>query len=144
MILSDFLPRQKHDDSYPHKIIPTSFNMLNVLQTRYYSIGEREQGRYLVQTRSQAETNGRILPEVHGTDKGIDLNIRLEKQVIKPVISPEAKGISQVKSIGQGRTGIKQKTFKFPISQLHDKSEQPKLLPGRRPIIQIVLCNIKE
>ena len=28
-------------------------------------------------------------------------------------------------------------TFKFPMSQLLDKPEQPKLLPGRRSIIQI-------
>ena len=27
MILSDFLSRQKHDDSNPHEIIPISFNM---------------------------------------------------------------------------------------------------------------------
>ena len=39
MILSDFLSRQ--DDSNPHEIIPISFNMQNVLQTRYYNKGER-------------------------------------------------------------------------------------------------------
>ena len=45
-------------------------------------------------------------------DKGIDLNIRLEKQVIKPVVIPEAKIISQVKQrLGQSRAGIKQKTI---------------------------------
>ena len=44
MILSDFLSRQKHDDSNPHEIIPILFNMQNVLQTRYYNIGEKEQG----------------------------------------------------------------------------------------------------
>ena len=54
MILSEFLSRQKHDNSHPHEIIPISFNMQNILQTRYHSIGEREQGKYLVQTRSQA------------------------------------------------------------------------------------------
>ena len=31
MILSDFLSRQKHDDSNPHEIIPISFTMHNVL-----------------------------------------------------------------------------------------------------------------
>ena len=52
-------------------------------------------------------------------DKGIDPNIIPKKQVIKPVhipqthISPEAKGISQVKPrIGQGRVGIKRKMLK--------------------------------
>ena len=41
MILSDFLCRQKHDESDLHEIIPTLFTMQNVLQTRYYNIGER-------------------------------------------------------------------------------------------------------
>ena len=38
MILSDFLSRQKIDDSNPHKIIPISFNMRNILCDRYYNI----------------------------------------------------------------------------------------------------------
>ena len=52
MILSNFLPGQEHDDSNPHEIITISFNVQNILQSRYYKIGEREQGKYLVQTRS--------------------------------------------------------------------------------------------
>ena len=46
MILSDFLSRQKHDSGNPHEIIPILFSMQNVLQTRYCSIGEREQGNF--------------------------------------------------------------------------------------------------
>ena len=38
MILSDFLSRQKHDDSDPHKIILISFNMNNALYETYYRI----------------------------------------------------------------------------------------------------------
>ena len=38
MILSDFLYRQKHDDSDPHEIIPISFNMYNALHEIYYRI----------------------------------------------------------------------------------------------------------
>ena len=73
---------------------------------------------------------------MHGIDKGINPNIQLEKQVIKPVISSEAKGVSPVKQrIGQGRVGIKQKMFKCSMSQQHDKPEQWKSLPGRKPII---------
>ena len=79
MILSDFLSRQKHYDHDPHKIMPISFNVQNMLQTRCHNIDKREQGNYLVQTRSQTKTSGIILPEVHGIDKGIDLNIRPEK-----------------------------------------------------------------
>ena len=32
MILSNFLSRQKHDDSNPYQIIPISFNMYSTLQ----------------------------------------------------------------------------------------------------------------
>ena len=37
MILSDFLSRQRHDDSDSHDIIPISFNMHNVLHEKYYN-----------------------------------------------------------------------------------------------------------
>ena len=49
MILSDFLSRQKNDDSNHHKIIPISFNMCQILDEKYYN------EKYLVQTRSQAK-----------------------------------------------------------------------------------------
>ena len=56
-ILSDFLSRQKMDDSKLHKVIPISFNMQNILYDRYYSIDKREgEGTYLVQTRSQSKS----------------------------------------------------------------------------------------
>ena len=71
--------------------------MQNILQSKYYNIVEKEEGKYLVQMRSQAKSSGITLPDIHGVDKGIDPNIRLEKQVIKPIISSEAKGISQIK-----------------------------------------------
>ena len=38
MVLSDFLSRQKHDNSDPHEIIPISFNMYNALYETYYRI----------------------------------------------------------------------------------------------------------
>ena len=37
MILSDFLSRQKNNDSNPHEIIPISFNMCQILDDNYYS-----------------------------------------------------------------------------------------------------------
>ena len=86
MILSDFLSREKHDDSNPNNIK------------------------------------------------------QVTKQIITPqtLILPEAKIISHIKPrIGQGRAGIKRKTLKFPVSQPYNKPEQTKLLPGRKPIIQI-------
>ena len=48
MILSDFLSRQNHINSYPHEIKPISFNMHTLLHEKYYNI--RETDKYLVQT----------------------------------------------------------------------------------------------
>ena len=48
MILSDFLYRQMHDTSYPHEIIPVSFNMYNTLYETYYRIEPTD--KYVVQT----------------------------------------------------------------------------------------------
>ena len=82
--------------------------MQNVLHSSYYNIGERREGKYLVQTRSQAKPSGITLPKVHGVDKGIDPNIQPEKQVIKPIISSEVKGVIQQKlRLGPGRASIK-------------------------------------
>ena len=52
MILSDFLSCQKNDNSNPHKIIPISFNMCQVLDDSYYN------EKYLIQMRSQAKSSG--------------------------------------------------------------------------------------
>ena len=91
MILSDFLSKQKQGYSNPHEIISISLNMQNILQSKYYNICEREEGKYLVHTRSQAKSSVITLPEVHGVDKGKDPNVRPEKQVIKPIIYSETK-----------------------------------------------------
>ena len=50
MVLSDFLSRQKHDNSDPHEIMPISFNMYNALYETYYRIEPQDQ--YLVQSQS--------------------------------------------------------------------------------------------
>ena len=39
MVLSDFLSRQKSDESNPHEIIPISFNIRNALHESYYRLG---------------------------------------------------------------------------------------------------------
>ena len=73
MILSDFLSRQKHDNSNPHEIIPISFNMHNILHERYCNIGKSE--KYLVQTWSQTKSSRIKVPEVRGVSKNLDPNI---------------------------------------------------------------------
>ena len=79
MVLSDFLSRQKHNDSNPHEIIPISFNMYQVLCKKYNAIEDTE--NYLVQARSKTKsrTSGIKLPEVHGMGRNLDPNILPEK-----------------------------------------------------------------
>ena len=71
MILSDFLSRQNNDNSYPHEIIPISFNMCKILDDNYYNIE-----KYLIQTRSQANSSGVRFSEVHGVGKKLDPKTR--------------------------------------------------------------------
>ena len=81
MLLSDFLSRQKHDNSNPHEIIPISFNMQSTLHDKYYNIGNLE--IYFVQTWSQAKSSEINLPEVHGASKGLNLDIQPKKTGLK-------------------------------------------------------------
>ena len=81
MILSDFLFRQKHDDSNPYELIPIPFNMQSFLHAKYYNIGEKNSVRYLVHTQSQAKSSGMKLPEVHGIGRGLKPNIQPEKHL---------------------------------------------------------------
>ena len=102
MILSDFLSRQKHDDSDPHNIILISFNMCNSLYETYYRIEPQDQ--YLVQMSSQTKMTGITLPEVHGVKKTLDARVLPEKQ--KPQI--QAEQVVKIRpKLGRGRAGIR-------------------------------------
>ena len=57
MILSDFLSRQKYNDSNPHQAIPISFKMQGILQYKYYNISNLV--KYLVQMSSQVKPSGK-------------------------------------------------------------------------------------
>ena len=83
MTLSDFLSRQKHDNTNPHEIIPISFNMYNLLHETYYNIGKTES--YLARMQFQTKSSGVKIPEVHGVSKNLDPNILPEKQIMKPI-----------------------------------------------------------
>ena len=85
MILSDFLSRQKHDDSDPHDIIPISFIMHDVLQENYYKIGRMD--RYLVQMQWQTKSSGIKLPEVHSVKETLATNTLPKKQKIKRMLT---------------------------------------------------------
>ena len=64
--------------------------------------------------RCQDKTSGTILPKEHHIDKGVDPNVRPEKQIIKPVVKPQSHVPTEstdqyyVKPrLGQGRVHIK-------------------------------------
>ena len=99
MVFSDFLSKQNNNNSNPHKIIPISFNMHQVLHKNY-----------LVQTTSQARSSSIKLLEVHGMGKNLDPNIKPEKHD-NPI-----KGSMEKPHIGQGGVGLKRKRSN-PINQ---------------------------
>ena len=99
MILSDFLTRQRVDNSNPLGIIPISFDMKAILNERYYNIGN--ESKYLVQTHSQAKDSGIKLPEVHGGNKGINPDIKPERQALKSQNSVNKS------RLGQGKVGLR-------------------------------------
>ena len=84
MVLSDFLSRQKTDDSNPHKLIPVSFMLRNQIDDHFYRINSGtdlpKTGRYLVQTRSQAKSSSIRIPEIHGANKDFNPHVQPGKQ----------------------------------------------------------------
>ena len=97
MILSDFLSRQKNDDSDPSEIIPISMNAYGVLkENRKFDTCKNEE-KFLIQTCSQAKTSGIKLPEVHRVRKELNPNLRPEKQHAMP-----KKGMTERLCVGQG------------------------------------------
>ena len=67
MVLSDFLSRQKTDDSNPHELIPIFLMLRSQVDNHFYQIDNKinqpRNDRYLVQTRSQVKSSGIKLPE---------------------------------------------------------------------------------
>ena len=78
-----------------YKILENSFNNLD-------KNNNPSDGKYLVQTHSQAKTMGTKLPEIHGVEKNLNPNLRPEKQ---HTISKQ--GRSKRLQMGQGRAGSK-------------------------------------
>ena len=86
----------------------------------------------MIQTRFETKTSGTVLPKLHGIDKGVYPNIQLEKQMIRPVVTPVQSHISTESKVpyhakprlGQGTADIKKKVLRFPFPQLRDKPEQ--------------------
>ena len=89
MVLSDFLSRQKIDDSNPHELIPISFSLRDKVSDYFYHIDNENnlprKDRYLVQTRSQVRASGIRVPEIHGASKGLDPHVQPGKQKSFPI-----------------------------------------------------------
>ena len=115
IVLSDFLLQQNNDDSNPSETIPISFDMYKILEgsmcnfDKYNDSFDNE--KYLIQAHSQAKMSGTKLPEVHGVQKGLDPNLRPEKQHTIP-----KQGKSERLQMDQGRAGSKSKK-PGPINQ---------------------------
>ena len=124
MVLSDFLSRQKTDDSNPHELIPISFMLRNQIDNHFYRINSRadlpKTDRYLVQTRSQAKSSGIKILEIHGTNKGLDAHIQPGKQRPLPSLpiqsidkGPPTHPIPKPR-IGQGRARQRRRVKTHP------------------------------
>ena len=85
MVLSEFLSRQKTDNSNPHEIIPISFTLKNLAHEHFYQfdsmtgLNETETNKYLIQTMSQAKSSDIKVPEIYGVNKGINPHIKPER-----------------------------------------------------------------
>ena len=130
MVLSDFLSRQKNDNSNPCEIIPISFTLKSLAHEHFYhfdsmtGINEIETNKYQVQTRSQAKSSGFRVPEIHGVNKGINRHIKPGRQRPLPTLpmhsmpptnlaQPVDKGPPTYPipkpGIGQGIAGLRRK-----------------------------------
>ena len=136
MVLSDFLSRQKTDDSNPHELIPISFMFKSQVDNHLYQIdneiNQPRNDRYLVQTRSQVKSNGIKLPEIHGANKSLDPHVQPGKERSFPSLSiqtidkgPPTHPIPKPR-IGQGRAGLRRKVKTLhPITLPHQLPVQP-------------------
>ena len=136
MILSDFLSRQRNEDSDPSEIIPISFHAYNILEeNRNLGMHKKSEGKFLIQMCSQAKMSGTTLPEIHGVRKKLDPNVRPEKQNALP-----KKGITERPHIGQGRVGLRRKPEADCITQSSDVTgrilERSKIATGKTNIPQ--------
>ena len=158
IVLSDFLSRQKSDDSNPHEIIPISFSIRKVLHVSYYRLGslknfiDSKTDNYMVQTRAQIKSSGIKLPEVHGAKKVLVPHLKPENLVksthpIPPTChlrpthhipqanqEPSSNTLPPIAKprVGQGRAGIRRmprETLPIPV----DNQSPPSPIPKPKP-----------
>ena len=132
MILSDFLLQQNNDDSNPNEIIPISFDMYKILENNLSTLDKNNfgNGKYLIQTHSQAKTSGIKLLEVHGVEKSLDPNLRPEKQHTFP-----KQGKLERLQIGQGRAGSNRRKPDLINQAINQPSNMSQKIPERTKIV---------
>ena len=133
MVLSNFLSRQKTDDSNPHELILILFSLRDQVSDYFYCIDNENnlprKDKYLVQTRSQVRSSGIRLLEIHGANKGLDPHVQPGKQKSFPIQTVN-KGMPTHSiprpRIGQGRAGLRRKVkAPLPITSPHTLPAQP-------------------
>ena len=82
-----------------------------VLQDKYYNVNKNEE-KYMVQTRLQTKASGVQLPEVHGSRKRLDPHKIPEKQP-QPIMGLD---VERKPRLGQGRAGVRMKALP-PLGQ---------------------------
>ena len=159
MVLSDFLSRQKTDNSNPHKLIPISFTLKSLSCKYFYwfnrmiRTGEIETNKYLIQTRSQAKSSGIKVPEIHGVNKGLNPHVKPERQKLLPSLpihstpttnlaqpvdkGPPTQPIPKPR-IGQGRAGLRRKIrTNLPIQLPKQMLVQPIPTPAPKEALSL-------
>ena len=151
MVLSDFLSRQKTDDSNPHDLIPISFSLKSQVNNYFYHIDNEAiipaKDKYLVQTRSQVRSSGIRLLETHGANKALDPHVQPGKQKSFPIQTVNKGAPTHPipkPRIGQGRARLRRKVNTLqpiPLSQQLTQSItkhiQKAVMPLPEPINQL-------
>ena len=152
MVLSDFLSRQKTDDSNLHELIPISFMLRNQIDNHFYQINSRtdqpKTDKYLVQTRSQAKSSSIKIPEIYGANKGLDPHVQRGKQRPLPSLPIHSidKGLPinliPKPRIGQGRTRLRRKVKTHqPIPSPQQSLTQPITTHVQKPVMPLLDSN---
>ena len=113
--------------------------MQAILKDRYYNIVS--DNKYLIQMHSQAKADEVRLPEVDSVDKGVDPNIKPERQVLK---SPNPAIQSNKPKIGQGREGLRREIsvptqVQLQVQSKDENQTREQILSKQREGIQIPL-----
>ena len=93
MILCDFLSRVAADGGDPMDLVPVVFNTFTILKERHSHMAEFKtmMAEFKVMTRVQRAAAGIAAPPpVHGANKGVDPNVKPEKQAAESTSRSQA------------------------------------------------------